>query len=817
MDIKIVHDGSIDIATGRSRKEVNWKNKEINWSELVVKLSETHRTAESYNEYLSSKKPRQDEIKDIGGFVGGYLSNGRRKSSNVVHRQLITLDIDFAIPALWEDFLLLYDSAAVLYSTHKHSTDTPRFRLIIPLSRSVFADEYLAITRRIAGVLGIDLFDPTTYQPERLMYWPSTAKDGEYVFEYQDGKWMDVEEILNSYHDWRDSSEWPMSEKENSIPLRAIKKQGDPLEKHGVVGAFCRTYGIAEVIDKYLGDVYEACDVPNRYSFKEGSTAAGLVVYDDKYAFSHHGTDPVSGKLCNAFDLVRLHKYGLKDEDAKEGTPGNKLPSYISMLDFATKDPTVKKQLGSEILQGAIDDFSDTEALHFEEADDEWMADMDVDRRGQYHSTIKNVSLILENDQKLKGSFGYDAFRQKKIVHRHLPWRRITDDTRFVRDTDEQNLIKYLEFYKITNRSNIKDAFDTHIEANSFHPVKEYLQSLKWDHEERVDSLLIDYIGAEDNDYTRAVTRKTLMAAVARIFQPGIAFDPVLTLVGKQGIGKSTIIKKLGKQWYSDSFGNVETKEAVESIQGVWIMELGELAAFKKAEVDRIKHFISKKEDSFRPAYGRNLVTYKRQCIFIGTTNNTDFLRDPTGNRRFWPVPVMELTPSKNIYTEFSDYEIDQVWAEAVELYKTDGCLYLEGALNEYAEKMQEAHSFDSGQKGLIEDYLNKLLPDNWDEMDIYQRRSFLQGDEELITVGNNQRTKVCIAEIWCELFGKTKGDMNAFNTKDIHDIMRKIKGWRQSKGTRKFSLYGYQRAYEKSDRSTGVKSKKTNAEVENW
>lgn len=815
MDIKITHDGSIDIATGRSRKEVNWKNKEIQWSELVIKLSETHRTAESYNEYLSSKKPRQDEIKDIGGFVGGYLSNGRRKASNVVHRQLITLDIDFAIPVLWEDFLLLYDSAAVLYSTHKHSTDTPRFRLIIPLSRSVFADEYLAITRRIAGVLGIDLFDPTTYQPERLMYWPSTAKDGEYVFEYQDGKWMDADEILNSYHDWRDSSEWPMSEKENSIPLRAIKKQGDPLEKPGVVGAFCRTYGIAEVIDKYLGDVYEACDIPNRYSFKEGSTAAGLVVYDDKYAFSHHGTDPVSGKLCNAFDLVRLHKYGLKDEDAKEGTPGNKLPSYISMLDFSTKDPNVRKQLGSEMLQAARGDFAEAEEIVFDDDNDDWLAEMDVDRKGNYYSSIKNVSLILENDPKLKRCFGYDAFRQKKIVHRHLPWRLITDDTRYVRDTDEQNLIKYLEVYDITNRSNIKDAFDTHIEANSFHPVKEYLQSLKWDHEERVDTLLIDYIGAEDNDYTRAVTRKTLMAAVARIFQPGISFDPVLTLVGKQGIGKSTIIKKLGKQWYSDSFGNVETKEAVESIQGVWIMELGELAAFKKAEVDRIKHFISKKEDSFRPAYGRNLVTYKRQCIFIGTTNNTDFLRDPTGNRRFWPVPVMEVTPSKNIYTEFSDYEIDQVWAEAVELYKTDSCLYLEGTLNEYAEKMQEAHSFDSGQKGLIEDYLNKLLPDNWDEMDIYQRRSFLQGDDEFIAEGNNQRTKVCIAEIWCELFGKTKGDMNAFNTKDIHDIMRKIKGWKQSKGTRKFSLYGYQRAYEKTDRSVFVKKKMTNAEVD--
>ena len=195
---------------------------------------------------------------------------------------------------------LIYSCAAVLYSTHKHEPDAPRYRLIIPLDRPVMSDEYQAIARKIAGLLGIENFDPTTFQPERLMYWPSTSKDGEYMFQEQDGKFLCADTVLNSYRDWRDSSEWPVSAKVDKIIQRGMAKQGDPLEKNGIVGAFCRSYTISEVIDEYLPKIYESCTVDGRFTYKEGSTAAGLVVYDDKYAYSHHGTDPISGKLCNA-------------------------------------------------------------------------------------------------------------------------------------------------------------------------------------------------------------------------------------------------------------------------------------------------------------------------------------------------------------------------------------------------------------------------------------------------------------------------------------------------------------------------------------
>ncbi|MFA9212971.1 MAG: hypothetical protein ACEQSR_03890 [Candidatus Methylacidiphilales bacterium] len=226
---------------------MNWRNKEMLWSELVEKLSETHYTAETHAEYLAAKKPRQDEIKDVGGFCGGFLTGGRRKASNVLHRQLLTLDIDFGNTSFWEDLTLIYGAAAVVYSTHKHSPDSPRLRLIMPLDRPVRPDEYEAIARRIAGVLNIELFDPTTFQPERLMYWPSTSKEAVYEFQYQDGVWLNADEILATYRDWQDSSEWPVSKRVDKILQRSMQKQGDPLEK------------VSKTVDKNILRCYQRC------------------------------------------------------------------------------------------------------------------------------------------------------------------------------------------------------------------------------------------------------------------------------------------------------------------------------------------------------------------------------------------------------------------------------------------------------------------------------------------------------------------------------------------------------------------------------
>lgn len=818
--LKLTHDGTFDMATGRSRKETNWKNKNWLWSDLVTRLSTTHRTAETHTEYMTSKKPRQDEIKDIGGYVGGYLANARRKAQNVLHRQLVTLDIDYDKGDFWNDVTFTYDgAAAVCYSTHKHSPENPRYRLIMPLDREVNASEYEAIARKIAGNLNIEIFDPTTFQPERLMYWPSTSKDGVYFFEYQDGEFLCADDILASYRDWTDTSEWPVSSKVDKILQRNMQKQGDPLEKPGMVGIFCRGYTIEEAIDQYLGDVYETCDIENRYTYKKGSTSGGMIVYDEKYAFSHHGTDPTSGKLCNAFDLVRLHKFGIRDEDAASDTPINKMPSYLAMVEFASKDDKIKIQIGVERLDSARNDFaigpeelagdeatdSSAQTAAPEKQDNEWLKKLDVDKKGTYFSTIDNMYTVLANDWGLKDRIALNTFEQREIALKNLPWRTVTPQTRYLTDADDAGLRHYLEkVYELTGLQKVQDAVAMVMMKNSFHPVRDYLNSCKWDGKPRVDTLLIDYLGAEDMPYTRAVTRKALVASVARVFQPGIKFDYVLTIAGKQGLGKSQILNRLGGQWYSDSFSNIQGKEAFESIQGVWIVEIGELAGLKKADADAVKHFVSKETDRYRVAYGRRTENFPRQCTFFGTTNNRDFLKDPTGGRRFWPVDTFNGTPTKNMWESLTPAEVSQVWAEALHMYKHKEPLHLTPELEKVAESIQKEHSEEDSRKGLIVRYLNTLLPGNWDEMDIYQRRSFLKGQDELQAKGTVPRKKVCVAEIWCEALDGYQKDMNSFNTKNLHDIMKTIDGWEPSKGVKsRFELYGIQRSYEKVNVST--------------
>lgn len=830
-ELQLKYDGPIVLATGRSRKSLTWKNEEWQWSDFLEKISETHRTAEKYIEYMHEKKAFQDERKDVGGYVGGYLVNGKRKNGNVLSRRLVTLDIDFGNADIWENYKLMYGNAAAVYSTHKHSPASPRLRLIIPLDRDVTVDEYVAIGRRIAGTLGINYFDDTTFQATRLMYWPSTSIDAEYFFDYVDDYWMSADAILGSYRNWQDASEWPFSDRVNEVVHREMKKQEDPTEKPGIVGAFCRVYGIAEAIEKFLYDKYEACDVEDRYTYTQGSTAAGLVVYDNKFAYSHHGTDPCSGKLCNAFDLVRIHLFNLKDEDVKPGTPGNKTPSYAAMTELATKDPDTRLQLGTEKLEAAASEFGivldpdyhfmpsvysdgtrqDEDDEEMEEGfaypdvpgdsakpelDTEWMKKLDVDKNGIAKSTIDNVVLILENDPYLRGKLAMNIFTHREVLRGSVPWRKIRMVENMV-DSDDAGLRHYLEYtYDISSAPKIKDGLDIVVKRNAFNPVLEYLEGVRWDGVKRVDTLLIDFLNCPDEKYVREVTRKTLVAGVRRIYEPGCKFDNVLVLVGTQGCGKSTLVKKLGKQWFSDSFSTVQGKEAFEQLQGKWILELAELSGLKKAEVNAVKHFTSKQEDAFRVAYGKRTENFPRQNIFIGTTNDPDFLQDPTGNRRFWPVDTGEkYSAAKSVFDDLTDKVVDQIWAEAVYLYKGGENLYLDREVEEVADKHQREHAEVDERTGIVVEYLEMKLPENWKDLELYVRRNFVL-DENQRGTGTIKRSRVSVVEIWCEALGNKISDLSRFNSNGINNILRSLPDWEYSKNPVDVKPYGRQRVY---------------------
>lgn len=351
-----VTNGELMLSLGASRKDTNWRPMRMQWSELLKRLSRPIRTAETMEEYAAMPHEQKGDVKDVGGFVGGTVW-GSRKGANVGERCLLTLDADYGTMELWDVWTMMYSEAAAVYSTHSHTPDSPRLRFVIPLNRSVDREEYEAIARMVSSWIGIECFDDTTYQANRLMYWPSCPKDGEYIFDWQDGPWLDADAVLGMYDNWHDMSQWPVSSRQKSKLRKGADKQGDPLSKPGIVGAFNRVYTIPAAIERFLPDVY----VPNgegRYTYTGGHTTGGLVLYDgETFAYSHHDTDPCSGQLCNAFDLVRIHLYGEQDEGMMD-EPMPKRPSYAAMKQLVGSDGAVMAELKTGRV-GADEDFSE--------------------------------------------------------------------------------------------------------------------------------------------------------------------------------------------------------------------------------------------------------------------------------------------------------------------------------------------------------------------------------------------------------------------------------------------------------------------------
>ena len=789
--MNVQYDKSLDIALGNSRKTKSWKNRPIQWSELLDRMSKTVRTTETIAEYRAMTRDQQSERKDQGGFVGGYCNNGSR--SDIRFRSVLCLDADFADKDLWGDWCMFYGNAGAVYSTHKHTPENPRLRLVVPLSRNVDPEEYQAIGRRVADTLGIDKFDDTSYQPQRVMYWPSTSSDGQFVFEYLDAPMLNPDEVLSTYHNWRDVSSWPMSSRVTQIFKSSAEKQQDPLEKGGIVGAFCRAYyPIQTAIEEFV-PAYVPSDEPGRYTYTEGSTGAGVIIYDDKFTYSHHATDPASGILCNAWELVRLHHFVGLDANVEPDTPMTSRPSYKAMARLASEDKKVTAQIVADRVEEAVGDFAE----EIEPNGSDWKEKLKVTEKGALAQTIENAVLILRHDAKLRDCLAYNEMEHNIVTLSSLPWREVNGASQWV-DADDAALRFYLErVYGMQGKDRIFDAVNVVAQERSFHPVRDYLQSCKWDGVPRVDSLLIDYLGADDNAYTRAVTRKTLVAAVARIYRPGCKFDYMLTLRGRQGLGKSALIAKLGGPWFSDTFTTLQGKDAYEQVQGVWIMEVGELAGMRKAEAETIKLYISKQVDRFRPAYGRRLQEFPRQCVFIGTTNETQFLRDTTGNRRFWVVDTPNK-PTRNMWEELTAETIKQIWAEAVELYHAGEPLFLPANIENMAYEVQRIYEEENPRSGIIARYLEKPLPTNWEKMDIYTRREWLESSSEQGTV---KRDTVCTLEIWAEALGGNPEKIDRYSVKEINEIMSRLSGW-QHQGNSKMSttIYGRQRYYKRSE-----------------
>ena len=481
------------IATATTMRTRFFRNTEISIDELAQKLSTPTITDETFEEFKKMSKAEQSAIKDKGCFVGGHLNQGKRHRGSVLCRSVVCLDMDYGVPGVIENVVVKLPWYCLWHTTHKHCPDSPRIRLVIPLKREVTEAEYPAVARMIASEIGMDLFDDTTYEPHRLMHYPTASKDGgEFRSGTVEGDWIDPDAYLAKYSDWRDARNWPRSSRQVEVSRPKADKAEDPLAKDGVIGAFCRAYRIQDAILKFIPTVYTETDSEDRWTFAEGQSAAGLVVYDGKFAYSHHASDPCCEMLVNAFDLVRIHLFGDQDASCDGDTPMSRRPSYKKMCELAWEDDAVHMAMVSK---------GSTES---------WMSELGIDKKtGTIATDLRNLKIIMEHDSAFL-NIAFDEFSGLVRVTGPVPWKRPLGND-FWTDADTCRLKERLDMnYAVFSERNFDICFSNVVHDRGFHPVRDYLDGLpEWDGNDRIENLFVQYFGAEDSEYVRQVSRKT--------------------------------------------------------------------------------------------------------------------------------------------------------------------------------------------------------------------------------------------------------------------------------------------------------------------
>lgn len=808
---EVVNRRPLAVARGRTVRETKIANSLMTWAELLSRLSNAIKAPETAAEFMKLSKDEQTSIKDRAGYwIAGKFGGTVRKSAELVLRDALVLDADnadkhFAMAVE----MALGGCAYAIHSTHKHTPQKPRYRLVVPLSRSIGStEEYEAVGRMVASNIGIEYFDDTTYQAGRAMFWPSATADIPYEFTALDGSWLDPDSILKQYRDWHDWEQWPRSAQTTELVRAHVAKVGDPLDKPGLIGGFNRTYTITDAIDKFLSHVYARVEnVKNRFTFVGGTTSGGAIVYDgDHILYSFHSTDPCHGQAMNAFDLVRVHLYGAQDHSAPHDAPVSKTPSFLAMQKLAQEDTEVRKTIHARAAAAFTPITEDQPPAvivpNDTPPDETWRSKLSLTRGGTLEASRDNYRTILLHDPLLKGRIRFNEFVGQLVIMDRLPWR-IVEPTRngaWWTDSDDAGLLHYLEtsFASAPNAGMVQDALKLVSEQQKFHPVRDYLHTLKWDGQPRLDTFLCRYMGADDNAYTRMTTRVFFSAAVARIMNPGIKFDHALVFVGAQNKGKSLLVDVLGGEWASDSLYTVQGKEAYEQIQGAWMIEMAELTATRRADVEAVKHFLAKRKDRFRPAYGRRVIEWPRQCVFMGTTNDVKFLNDKTGNRRWWVIRVRPFERA-HVWIDRLSAERDQLFAEAKHHYDNGIALYLPEEIEALAAAVQEDHRADDGLQARIEHWLDQPVPADWNTRSLTQRQLYYQLGKDAWSGAFVQRDRVCAREVFIELLGGDEAQFSQAKAREINETLRMLREWTEASSLA-FAHYGLTRGFLKGD-----------------
>ena len=361
-------------------------------------------------------------------------------------------------------------------------------------------------------------------------------------------------------------------------------------------------------------------------------------------------------------------------------------------------------------------------------------------------TTQNNLDLILGNDPALDGLFGFDEFADNHVFLKPAPWKKKAQKGDEWTDDDDARAQTYIRrHYKEFAAENLfQKTFVDFSHARSFHEVKEYFQTLpKWDGQPRAETLFIDWLKVEDTPFTREVTMKILLAAVARIFCPGCPFQNSVIIHGNQKIGKGYILERLGGKWYKAITDRVDDPHAVDAARICWIGEFKEMAGMRKADADAIKEFIELSADTRRFSYDKRAKTVPRHCVFFITVNDEQFLIDMTGNRRFWilhsPLPKFGYVKEVRGESLKDDNVIAQIWAEVYLKYqelfphgvneKNASLLELSPELEFKGEEIAEQYLRDDGMTGEIKSFLDTKTPPPvvWNLLSSEQRRQYFK------------------------------------------------------------------------------------------
>lgn len=713
-------------------------------------------------EYLINRKPqifrnttrteliKKKQVNFIAGMLIDRDEKGNRylrNNSSLKHRTLIVLDFD-KINVDAKTFKKavhagLAEFSYYLYPTKSHTPENPRYRLIVKPERLFIECEHKPLIREIESRIGFKTGDNANGTWSQMNGLPVGVGMTESTYRalcvvnHGEPYPINVEIIENE------------PEPEPAHRIQIVKSIPDELSH-----AIMKNY-----VSKEAFNLHDRANYLSALMVIVNASQTGEISIEDGKSFAEMlACGNPEWAESNINDFMRELKKTVRTDK-----------TFMEKFDYYGEVRNLDSTLTEYAKEMGLSD---------------WKENLIRNKREPYNliRNIQNLDLLLVNDENLKDILIYNEFTQVVEKSKMFPWeqnynRQLTDD-----DLGELKIYLSKKYGAEFGKENLFDVTLSVAKRSSYHPIKSMIEVTPWDGVKRAETMFIDYLGADDNEYMRLVAKKWLVGAISRIYTPGIKFEIVPVITGKQGAGKSTLASKLGGEFFSDDLSDMKSKDSKEFLRGSWIVELGELSAMRKSETEEIKSFLSATKDRYRPSYGRITNDYPRTCVFFATTNDTAFLKDMTGSRRFFPVPVDAQERNKDVFALDAE-TVHQIWAEAFTFYNAGETCYFTKEQEKLATPYRDDATEEDAMNMSIQEYLDIPLPNHWETFALSEKRNYIEsvmGNMRDVKLGTNIRQRVTLKEIRSELFGieTSKETHGNADTKKVNTIMANTSGW---------------------------------------